>query len=302
MSRRSLVTTLVVTLIAIMTLAGLGLAVFMPSGSAPDLAFGGRIALLDVSGVINDDRTFLEDVRRLRRDGSVKGWVVSINSPGGVVAPSQSIYQTLNQLRAEDGVPVVASIGSVGASGGYYVALGADSILALPGSVTGSIGVIMEYPNVEELLGKVGVQMEVVKAGEQKDLGSPFRSMGPEDREILSSMITDVHEQFIEAVAERRDMSVDAVRPMADGRVLSGRQAMEAGLVDRLGNLDDALAVAGRLAGLGPNPRIARPPRPDRPWLMNALLGQSTARAVKQILAGVARPMSAWPTVRYMLQ
>ncbi|MGK7311402.1 MAG: signal peptide peptidase SppA [Candidatus Longimicrobiales bacterium M2_2A_002] len=290
------------TLIAIMTLAGLGLAVFTASGAAPDLAFGGRIALLDVSGVINDDQTFLRDVRRLRRDGSVRGWVVSINSPGGVVAPSQSIYQTLNQLRTEDGVPVVASIGSVGASGGYYVALGADSILALPGSVTGSIGVIMEYPNVQELLGKVGVRMEVVKAGAQKDLGSPFRPMGPEDREVLSAMISDVHEQFIEAVSERRDMPVDAVRRLADGRVLSGRQAMEAGLVDRLGNLDDALAVAGQLAGLGPSPRIVRPPRPDRPWLLNALLGQATARAVQRILVGVAEPMTAWPTVRYMLR
>jgi protease-4 len=232
----------------------------------------------------------------------VRGWVISINSPGGVVAPSQSIYQTIDRIRTEDEVPVVASIGAVGASGGYYVALGADSIVALPGSITGSIGVIMEYPNVEGLLDKVGVRMEVVKAGEQKDLGSPFRTMDPEDREILDAMITDVHDQFIEAVAEARGMSEDRVRDLADGRVLSGRQALESGLVDRLGNLDDAVGLAGELAGLGAQPRIIRPPAPERSWLLDAMLGESVARAIQRLAARVDGPVGTWPTVRYMLQ
>ena len=301
MSRRSLVTALVVTLVCIMTLAGLGLAIFSVSGTSPVFAFGDRIALIEVDGVIADDDAFLEDVRRLRRDGSIRGWVVSINSPGGVVAPSQSIHQTLARIRTEDEVPVVASIGSVGASGGYYVALGADSILALPGSITGSIGVIMEYPNVQELFDKIGVRMEIVKAGEQKDLGSPFRTMGPEDREILTAMIDDVHAQFIEAVAEARGMSLDAVRELADGRVLSGRQALDAGLVDRLGNLEDAITLAGELAGLGPDPRIARPPEPERSWLLDAMLGETVAGALQRLAARVEGP-GTWPTVRYMLQ
>lgn len=301
MSRRSLVTTLVVTLIAVMTFAGLGLALSGASGPGPSFTFGDRIALVEVDGVISDDRAFLQDVRRLRRDGSVRGWVVAINSPGGVVAPSQSIYQTLDRLRTEDGLPVVASIGSVGASGGYYVALGADSIVALPGSVTGSIGVIMEYPNVEELMDKVGVRMEVVKAGEQKDLGSPFRTMGPEDREIVNAMIGDVHEQFIEAVAAGRALSMEEVRALADGRVLSGRQALEAGLVDRLGNLEDAIAMAGELAGLGPDPRVVRPPEERRSWLMDALLGESTVRAVERIVTRMDGSVGAWPTVQYRL-
>ena len=219
MSRRSLVTALVVTAVVVMTVAGLALATFSAVGGGPDLALGGRVALLEVDGVIADDEAFLNDVRRLRRDRSVRGWVVSINSPGGVVAPSQSIYRTLARIREEDDVPVVASIGGVGASGGYYVALAADSILALPGSITGSIGVIMEYPNVEELMDKVGVRMEVVTAGEQKDLGSPFRTMGPEDRAIITALVTDVHDQFIEVVARARGLTEEEVRPLADGRV-----------------------------------------------------------------------------------
>lgn len=302
MSRRALVTTLVVAAISLMTLTGLVLAVFSAAGGGPDIAFGGRIALLEVNGVIGTDQAFLRDVRRLRQDGSVRGWVVAINSPGGVVAPSQSMYETLRRLRTEDGMPVVASIGSVGASGGYYVALGADSIVALPGSITGSIGVIMEYPNVRELMDRVGVEMEVVKAGEQKDLGSPFREMGPEDREVLNALVADVHEQFIEVVASARGLPVEAVRELADGRVLSGRQAREAGLVDRLGNLDDAIGVAGQLAGLGPDPRIVRPPREDRNWLLEALLGEAAARTVQQLATRVAGPLGAWPTVKYMLQ
>lgn len=302
MSRRSLVTALVVILISVMTLTGLALAVFTAVGGAPELTLGGRIALVEVNGVIADDGAFLNDVRRLRHDGSVRGWVVAINSPGGVVAPSQSIYETLKRLRTEDQVPVVASIGSVGASGGYYVALAADSILALPGSMTGSIGVLMEYPNVEELLDKVGVRMEVVKAGEQKDLGSPFRELDPEERAILDALVTDVHDQFIEVVAEARGLPEDEVRLLADGRVLTGRQAREAGLVDRMGNLDEAISVAGRLAGLGSHPRIVRPPRPQGNWLLEALLGRGTANAVQRIVTRVAEPAAGWPTVQYMLR
>lgn len=303
MSRRSLITFLAVAVIALMTLAGLALAMFSAMGTAPDLAFGGRIAVVEINGVIADDAMFLRDIRRLRRDGSVRGWVVDINSPGGVVAPAQSMYETVRRIRTEDGVPVVAAIGSVGASGGYYVALAADSIVALPGSITGSIGVIMEYPNVEELMEKVGVRMEVVKSGEQKDLGSPFRSMGPEDRALMAALVTDVHDQFIQAVADARGLPVDEVRTLADGRVLSGRQAQAAGLVDRMGNVDEAIRVAGRLAGLGAEPRIVRPTPPREDWLLDALLGEATARALQRIVTRVAQPLDGvWPTVKYMLQ
>ena len=301
MSRRSIAAALVIGVVCLMTLSGLVLAVFMASGESPGLGLTGRIALIEVEGVISDDEEFLREVRRLRQDGSIRGWVVAINSPGGVVAPSQSMFRTLQRIRAEDEVPVIASIGSVGASGGYYVALGADSILALPGSITGSIGVLMEYPNVSELMDKIGVQMEIVKGGVQKDLGSPFRDMGPEDREILNALVEDVHAQFIEVVAEQRGMTVAEVRPLADGRVLSGRQAIAVGLVDRLGNVEEAVELAGRLAGLGDEPEVVRPPPPERQWLMDALFGETTARAIRQL--AVRLPVGGLsPALKYIVR
>lgn len=302
MPRRSLVTAVVIAVISVMTLTGIVLATVMAVGGGTDLGLGGRIALIEVDGVIGDDQGFLDDVRRLRRDASVEGWVVAINSPGGVVAPSQSMFDTLRRIRTEDGVPVIASIGSVGASGGYYVALAADSIMALPGSITGSIGVIMEYPNVSDLMEKVGVQMEVVKGGAQKDLGSPFRDMGPEDREILNALVEDVHAQFIEVVAEARGMPVERVRALADGRVLSGRQALAAGLIDRLGNVEEAIGMAGRMAGLGSEPRVVMPPVEEVPWLMRTLFGETTARTIRQ-LGAVAAPMAGvGPVIQYIVR
>ena len=284
-----------------MTLAGLGLAIFMASGGGGGLGLGGRIALLEVDGVIADDEQFLRDVRRLREDPSVRGWVVSINSPGGVVAPSQSIFSTLRRIRAEDDVPVVATIGSVGASGGYYVALGADSILALPGSITGSIGVIMEYPNVSGLMEKVGVQMEIVKGGMQKDLGSPFRDMEADDRAILNALVEDVHAQFIEVVAEARDLPLEEVRTLADGRILSGRQAHALGLVDRLGNLEEALELAGEMAGLGDDPEVVRPPSEREPWLVEALFGRGAATALQQLVRAVPVAGTS-PALKYIVR
>ena len=266
-----------------MTLAGLFMALMMAVGDGAGLALGGRIAVLELDGVIGDDARFIEDLRALEHDGSVAGWVIAINSPGGEVAPSQSIFRELQKLRAEDDRPVIASIGSVGASGGYYVALGADSIMALPGSITGSIGVIMELPNVAGLMEKVGVEMQVVKAGEQKDLGSPFRAMGTEDRAILTAMVEDVHAQFIEAVAQERRMGVEEVRALADGRILSGRQAVEAGLVDRLGNLEEAISLAGRMAGIGTEPRVVRPPREREGLLAEWILGRTAVEALTRL-------------------
>lgn len=296
MSRRSLLTVAVVGLLAIMTVVGLVLALVGPTAG---LGVGGRIAILEVQGVIGDDERFLRDVRRLRRDRSVRGWVVAINSPGGVVAPSQSMYETLIRLRAEDEVPVIAAIGAVGASGGYYVALAADSIVALPGSITGSIGVLMEYPNIQGLLERIGVRMETVKGGEQKDIASPFRDMDPEHREILEAMIEDVHDQFMEAVMATRGLSGEEVRALADGRIFSGRQAQDLGLIDRLGNREDAIAVAGELAGLGPRPRTVRPPEPRRPLLLELLFGQVVAGALQELAGGVGQ--TTWPTLKYII-
>lgn len=301
MSRRSIFTAVVIAVVSLMTLTGIALALFAAGGGG--LGLGGRIALIELDGVIADDRVLLERVRRLRADPSVDGWVVSINSPGGMVAPSQSLYETLRRIRLEDEVPVIAAIGSVGASGGYYVALAADSILALPGSITGSIGVIVEYPNVQELMQRVGIEMEVVKSGARKDMGSPFRDMDAADRETLTAMVDDVHAQFVETVAAARGMTVEAVVPLADGRIFSGRQAMAAGLVDRMGNVEEAIGLAGRMAGLGSEPRVARPPDTEVPLLLDLLFGESTALAIGRMVRSVAAPVvGAGPVLKYIVR
>ncbi len=298
MARRSLLLSLAVGTFLTVTLIALVLAVIVTirGGDGGTLALGGgRIALLEVEGLISDDRKVLDDIGRFRRDGSVRGYVVAINSPGGVVGPSQSIYQELKRLRRE-GKPVVASIGGIGASGGYYVALGADSIFAEPGSMTGSIGVIMEFPDASGLMKKVGLGWNVVKSADHKDVGSPFRPMTAGDSAVLDSLVSDVYGQFVETVARERHLTPERVRPLADGRVLSGRQALKSGLIDRTGNLRDALDAAGRMAGLGANPRVVKPPR-ERFSLLDVILGRGTEEGV----AGWVKPLerAAMPRLEF---
>ena len=243
--------------IAVMLVFGAGLALVAytasPAGGVPVLARD-RVAVLPLRGVITENHRVLGELRDYRRDGSVKGYVLMINSPGGEVAPSQSIKRELTRLR-NDGYPVVAAIGSVGASGAYYAALAADTILAMPGSLVGSIGVLMEFPNFEQLLDKVGLRYEVIKSAQHKDLGSPYREVTDEERELLQEVVDDVFGQFVQAIVESRSMSRDSVLRVADGRLLSGRQAVEYGLIDGEGDLVDAIAMVGKMAGLGPEPR-----------------------------------------------
>jgi protease-4 len=267
-----------------MALAGIVLAVFAGRDGAS--GFGDRVGIIEVEGLIADDAKLLEQIRRYRRDPSVKAVLVQINSPGGVVGPSQSVYEELRRLGEETERPIVASIGGVGASGGYYIALAADSIFALPGSITGSIGVVMEMPEASGLMEKVGVRVEVVKSAEHKDTGSPFRPMTPEDRAVLQALVADVYEQFVEVVMRERALPDSAVRMVSDGRILSGRQALERGLIDRLGNFHDALDAAGRMAGLGEDPRVVRPPE-ERTSILDLLLGRAPAGALGRIRQAV---------------
>lgn len=292
MTRRSVFTILAVAVLSLMVLSGLVLAVLLSAGDRGGIGFGERIAVIPVDGIIGDDREILEQIRRFRDDGSVKGFVIAINSPGGEVGPSQSIYRELKRLRDGDDRPVIAAINSIGASGGYYIALGADSIYANPGAITGSIGVIMEVPNVDGLMQKVGVQMQVVKSAEHKDIASPFREMSPSDRDVLGAMVMDVYSQFVEVVSAERRKSRAELGPVIDGRVLSGRQALQSGLVDRLGNFTDAVAAAGRMAGLGDEPKLLYPPE-DEITLMDAILGRvesSVASRLRRPLEQVASP------------
>jgi protease-4 len=265
-----------------------------------------RIAVLPLRGVITQNHRVLRELRDYRDDGSVKGFVLWVNSPGGEVAPSQEVYRELNRAR-EDGYPVVAAIGSVGASGAYYAALGADTILAMPGSLVGSIGVLFEFPNAQELLEKVGLRFEVIKSSEHKDLGSPYREVTEAERALLQTVVDDVYAQFLEAIAEERGMSSDSVMEIADGRLLSGRLAVEYGLIDGEGDLVDAIAVAGNMAGLGPEPRtVMREERRRVTWLdlLTSVAALATGRG------GAVAPLSdSWtggldrgPRLMYLLR
>jgi protease-4 len=228
---------------------------------------GAKVAVVEVEGVIGvgadrgfDTESIIRTLGEYREDPSVRAVVLRIDSPGGVVAPTQEIFTAVRRLR-EAKKPVVASLGSVAASGGYYVAVSADRIFASPGTLTGSIGVVMQLANVEGLLKKVGVEYVVVKAGAYKDVGNFARAMTPEERRILQSLLDDVYDQFISAVAEGRGLEPQAVRAFAEGRIYSGRQAHGLKMVDDLGGLEDAIEAAAKMAGLPPKPKVLYPRR-----------------------------------------
>lgn len=225
--------------------------------------FGGpKIALVEIDGVILDSKDTIQQLEHHLQNPTVRAFLIRIESPGGGVAASQEIYEELLKVRRVHGKPVVASMGSLAASGGYYVASAADRILANPGTITGSIGVIMQIPNFGELLQKIGIRSVVIKSGAYKDLASATRELTPEERRILQSVLDDVHDQFIQAVAESRKLERQRVERLADGRIFSGRQAQELGLVDELGNLQDALVRAGALAGIPGRPAVTQIEKP----------------------------------------
>lgn len=230
-----------------------------PAGGGGPL-FGARVAVVELDGPIVDVDELVRELRAYRDNPLVKAVVIRINSPGGVVGPTQELHAALTRVR-ESGKPVVASLGAVAASGGYYVAVAANKIYAHPGTLTGSIGVIMRLANLDGLMKKVGVDFVVVKAGRFKDLGNVARSMTPEERRILQVMLEDVHTQFIDAVAAGRKLDRAQVLGFADGRIVSGAQAKALNMVDALGGLEEALDGAAMLAGLSKPPRVIGPRR-----------------------------------------
>jgi protease-4 len=219
--------------------------------------FGGdRIAIVAIDGVILDSRDVIDQLERHRTNPGVKAIVLRINSPGGGVSPSQEIHEEVMKTRQVHQKPVVVSMGSLAASGGYYIASAADVIVANPGSITGSIGVLVQIANVSGLLQKIGVRSVVVKSGAHKDLGSPMREMTEAERNILQRLMDDVHDQFVDVVATARRLDRKTVEELADGRIFSGRQAKSLGLVDQLGNLQDAIDRAATLAGIPDKPKV----------------------------------------------
>lgn len=218
------------------------------------ISLGDKVALVRVSGIILDPTDVIEELKEYSKDSSVKAIVLRVNSPGGGVAPSQEIYEEILKIKKKK--KIIVSMGSVAASGGYYISAPADVIVANAGTLTGSIGVIMEIPNISNLMEKIGIETQVVKSGRHKDMASVFKSLTPEEKEILQTVLDDVHDQFIKAVSEARGMEYEVVRKLSDGRIFTGRMAKDMGLVDELGGLEYAIMLAGKLAGIKGEPKV----------------------------------------------
>ena len=217
-----------------------------------------KVALVKIEGMLITADAIVEEINNYAEDSSVRAILIRIDSPGGGVVASQEIFNAVLNARKQGKKKVVISMGSVAASGGYYIAAAADRIVANPGTLTGSIGVKMEFANLEKLLEKIGVRGMVVKAGEYKDMGSPFREMTDHEKLLLQWVIDDVHSQFIDAVAKGRNLPEADVKAIADGRIFTGRQALQLKLVDQLGDLEDSILVAAELAGIKGKPKVVK--------------------------------------------
>ncbi|MCX8026313.1 MAG: signal peptide peptidase SppA [Thermodesulfovibrionales bacterium] len=241
-----------------------------------DVSVKEKVALIRVEGPIIQSKGIIEEIKEYTKDKHIKAIVIRVDSPGGGVVPAQEIYSEVK--RASSIKKVVVSMGSLAASGGYYISAPATQIVANPGTITGSIGVIMEIPNLQGLMDKIGVKTEVIKSGRYKDMTSVFRSMGKEQREILQGVLDNVHEQFINAVAEGRKLPIEKVREFADGTVFTGSQALKKGLVDQLGTLEDAIRLAGKLAGIQGDPEVVtkKPKHFLVEMLENKIFGSNT--------------------------
>ena len=206
------------------------------------------IGVIHLEGMIISPEEVIENLTDFREDNKIYAVLIRIDSPGGAVGASQEIFQEIQQTAKVK--PVVASMGSIAASGGYYAALGADKIIANPGTLTGSIGVIMKFANLEKVFDRVGYKSEVIKSGEHKDIGSMSRAISQEERKILQDLIDNVHEQFVDAVADARKIPTETVKALANGRIFTGKQAKDLGLIDELGNFTVAIELAAKLAGI----------------------------------------------------
>ncbi len=265
------------------------------SASSSDLEFSGageKIAVVELNGIITSSREINSQLKRYKKDNSIKAIILHIDSPGGGVAASQEIYESVRRVR-ESGKPVVACMASVAASGGYYAALGADSIMAGPGTTTGSIGVIAEIPNFTKLMDKLGISMTIVKSGQYKDSGTPYREMTTADRQYLQDWINESYDQFINIVATERGMSLEEAKKLGDGRVFSGRQAYELALIDTLGTFDDAVRLAADIVGIDGEPRLVRQER--RKVTPFELMFSFDLQEFVQT------HISAWPRIQYLM-
>jgi protease-4 len=275
----------IVILAAVALFLGLVMTFFFSvTGPSEPFSLREKIGILPIEGTITESDTLVAQLVEFRKDRRIKAVILRVDSPGGSVAPSQEIYREIR--RTIQTKKVVASLGGIAASGGYYVACAANKIVASPGTLSGSIGVIMEFVEAEELLKKIGVSVEVLKTGEFKDVGSFNRKLTERDREMLRSLVFDVQRQFVEAVAQGRNLPVEKVREIADGRVLSGAQCKDLGLVDQLGNFEDAVELAKTLTGIKGEVSLVYPKKPRVRWwnLFLQNTSQAVARAIRDAL------------------
>ena len=272
-------------LLILIVAVGLLFILLIARGLVQSAPIGDKVAVIDIVGVISRTDTVIDQIHQYRDDQTVKAIVLRINSPGGSVAPVQEIYSELRKLEK----PIVASMGSTAASGGYYIAAIADEILANPGTLTGSIGVIMQFTKLKGLYEKIGLEQQVIKSGKFKDTGSSMRDMTDEERTLLQATLDDVHNQFIDAVFEGRQahLTREEIVTLADGRVFSGQQAFGHKMVDQLGNLPDAIERAGELGGISGKPKVVRTKR--KTSMLERLLGTTGKENLDRLLdnAGV---------------
>jgi protease-4 len=238
----------------------------------------GKVAIVNIKGVIIDSSSYIEEIKEYRKDPTIKSIVLRVDSPGGAVVPSQEIYEEIK--RTTQLKPVVVSMGSVAASGAYYISCPATKIIANPGTLTGSIGVLMELPNIKGLLDKIGVKSETVKSGKYKDITSPFKPLQQDEREVLQKLIDDVHEQFINSVSEGRKIPLHKVKKIADGRIFTGIKAKEFGLVDEIGDLDYAIKVAAQLGKIKGEPEIIY----KKPTILKEIIKGDVESLIRRIL------------------
>lgn len=289
-SRRDIVYGFV--LFVFLSFIGLGALLILVSLTSDSIHISKKsIAVVEITGVIFSPDTAVEKIERYITEENIPAIVLRLNTPGGGISATQEIYETVRKARAA-GKKVIASMGTVAASGGYYIAAACDTIIATPGTITGSIGVIATFPEFSELYRKIGVNFTVVKAGKFKDTGSSSRKMTDEEKAELEALILDSYEQFLDAVAESRGLTLDEVRQIAEGRVYTGRQALEKGLVDLLGTYQDAVDLAGELAGIGKNPPVIKEKR--------GTIWEALVNGINTLFfAGIER---SFPRIMFMMQ
>ncbi len=276
-------------LLAVMVLLAVGSALLPDRWKSPS----GEIALVRIQGMLMDSQNIVRQLSNYRHNPNVRGIVLRIDSPGGAVAPAQEIYSEIMKLRA-DHKTVYASMGTVAASGGYYIACAADYVLANPGTLTGSIAAVMVFSNIEELTNKIGVKPVIIKSGKYKDVGSPLRAMNPEERKLLQNVVDDVHQQFVQAVAKGRGLSVSEVKEIADGRIMTGQQALKLKLIDEIGGLEKTLELLAKKIGVEGRPKVIeeKEKTPFFDWLLQSSL---SSRLIETLIpASLPRLQYIW--------